>query len=259
MTHVIRMFVLLCGYEVLPKSVSVVGAGERFVLSLPISAYLLDTREGYVLVDTGLNSDLVHDPQLRKEFFLDRGWNPAPIVKPQHELITQLERIGVSPKEIEHVVLTHMHMDHTGGLKHFRHASISVQRREYEVALHEDTPKAYFETDYSYFDMRWDGLEGDTELMPGLEVLATPGHTPGHQSLVVTLPKTGVVMLVGDAGDLQENFDKELPPGSATDEEAALRSIRRLKETAREREGRLFLGHDPAFIQTVKLAPAFYD
>ena len=256
-TEVSRLHVLLCGFEILEKTVSTRDRGGRFILAEPVSAYLLETARGHVLVDAGLNSALVHDPALREEYYTKRGIRP-PVILPEHELAHQLEQIGVRPEDVSHVILTHMHLDHAGNLGMFRHARISVQRAEHAYAFGPDRGPAWFECDYDLPDLRWDLVEGDWEAMPGLEVVLTRGHTPGHQSVVVTLKETGSVVLVGDAGDLAENFTDEVLPGESVDDEAALASIRRLKRIARERDAELLLGHDPQLIQKVRLAPEPY-
>ncbi len=259
MTQVSRLYVLLCGYEIIPKTISTRHRGDRFIMSEPISAYLLETSQGYVLIDTGINSTLTNDPELAYQYFTSQGWHPVPVVLPQHELLTQFEQIGLKPQDVEHVIMTHTHADHTGNLKHFRHARISIQRLEYEHAFSGHTSPAWFRTDYDFPDMKWDIVDGDWQVMPGLEVILTRGHTPGHQSVIVDLPHSGTQVLVADAGDLWENFEQEILPGESVDDPAALASIRRLKKIAQERGGRLILGHDPNFIQQIKLAPDYYD
>ncbi len=259
MTQISKLYVLLCGFEIIPKTVSTRNRGSRFVMSEPISVYLLESSQGLVLVDTGINSTLINDPELCQQYFIGRGWSPAPVVYPEHELLTQLEEIGVRPTDIDHVILTHTHADHTGNLKHFHHARISIQRLEYEFAMSGPASPAWIESDYNFPDMRWHIVEGDWQVMPGLDAIFTRGHTPGHQSLVVELPHSGVLVLTADAGDLWENYEEEVLPGEAVDDPAALSSIRRLKQIAQERNGRLFLGHDPNFIQQIKLAPEYYD
>lgn len=261
MTDLIQLYVLLCGYEILQKSASTRGEGERFVLAVPISAYLLGTRSGFVLIDAGFDASLLTDAAERERVQSVRGVYaplPPPVVLPEHGLLQQLRRVGVRPEEVREVVLSHLHLDHTGNLKHFRHARISVQRAELEYARSDAAPDSFVRSDYAG-DFNWHLLEGDTELSPGLTALATPGHTPGHQSFRLTLPRTGGVILTADAGDLSENFARERLPGDLTDEAAALASIRRLKEEAERTGATLFLGHDPAFIQTVRLCPEFYD
>ena len=95
--------------------------------------------------------------------------------------------------------------------------------------------------------------------MPGLEGLLTAGHTPGHQSFAVELPHGGSKILTCDAGDLWENFAEEISPGETAAPDEALPSIRRLKRIAAERRAELILLHDPNLVQTLRLAPEFYD
>lgn len=259
MTEVRKLYVLLCGFEVLPKSVCTRNRGARFVLSLPISAYLLETRRGHILIDSGIDPSRIRDPVQREKYFGQQAPFPAPVVLPEHEVLNQLDKIGVKPEQIGQVLISHLHADHTGNLKHFGHAKITLQASEFAHGFSANTSPAYFKDDYASLALNWDPVEGDFEVIPGLKCLSTPGHTPGHQSFSVDLPDTGSIILTADAGDLLENFEDEILPGGAVNDQAALESIRRLKLEAQTSKGKLFLGHDPAFIQTVRLAPNFYD
>ena len=89
MTSVKKLFVLLCGYEIVPLSLCLRGGGDRFVMSVPISAYLLETCEGLVVFDTGFDSSLLRHPELRKKHFEVNGWEP-PVLWPEHEMLEQL-------------------------------------------------------------------------------------------------------------------------------------------------------------------------
>lgn len=258
-TEVRRLFVLLCGFEIIPKTISTMGRGERFIMSEPISAYLMDTEAGWILFDTGLDEARTDDPLLAQRFFVDRGWAPPPVVLPLHRLRAQLDQIGVGAEQIRHVILSHMHADHTGNLKHFLHARVSVQRAEYEYAFESGRDAGWIREDYDLPGLEWHLTDGDWDVMPGLSMIATPGHTPGHQSALVTLPSGHILVLTADAGDLQENFDEEIEPGASIGEAVSLASIRRLKALAARPGSTLFLGHDPNFIQSIKLAPAYYD
>src|SRR5437879_2765808 len=124
-------------------------------------------------------------------------------------------------------------------------------------------PASFFESFYyrKNFDLpgyRWRHLDGDTELLPGVTVLRTDGHTPGHQSLLVELPETGPVILTGDACYWQEHADKERVPGVVWNPTLALHSLKKLKTIARLVRGRIFPGHDPVFWDTVIQAPDAY-
>ena len=89
-------------------------------------------------------------------------------------------------------------------------------------------------------------------------LLSTAGHTPGHQSALISLPQTGRALLVGDVGDWMANFEHEILPGEASDDVAALESIRKINRIRRDQDALMFVCHDPDLIQKQKLAPDFY-
>jgi len=258
MTSVRRLFVLLCGFEVLPKTVSTRDLGERFIISCPISAYLLDTESGWILLDTGFDPANVRDLATMDQHFFRHDIQP-PVVRPEHRLDRQLQDIGLTYADIGHVVITHLHFDHTGYLKYFPHARVSIQRREHEFGFGGKTTIANITSDFHLPTIRWALVDGDWEVVPGLTMIDTRGHTEGHQSAIVELPNSGTIVLPFDAGDLRENFDREILPGEAVDDAAALTAIRRLNAITAERDGRMILFHDPVEIQTTTLAPEFYD
>jgi N-acyl homoserine lactone hydrolase len=258
MTCVRRLYILLCGFEVFRKTISTLGRGRRFVLAEPISAYLLDTAEGWILLDAGFDRAAVQGPQDVQAFFDRTGCYP-PVVGDDHLIETQLAEIGVAPGDIGKVVLSHMHSDHTGFLKRLPHAQIWVQREEHGSAHAPRVPGGYAPDDYRGQDLDWRFAEGDWQVVPGLQMISTPGHTPGHQSAIVDLPRSGALVLPFDAGDLAENFEDEIPPGSTSDQDAALAAIRRIKAVVAERQAQMILFHDPVAIQSLRLAPEFYD
>lgn len=257
MSEVRRLFVLLCGYEVLPKTISTHDLGARFILAEPVCAYLLDTARGWVLLDTGIDPAYARDVHLRDEHFLSRGW-PAPVIAEAHELETQLAAIGIGVADIGHVILSHLHFDHCARLSRFAHARISIQRLEYDWASASGAGGGYLPRDYSAPGLDWDLRDGDWEAMPGVELLDTPGHTPGHQSALITLASGQRLLLPFDAGDLAENFEHEIMPGSTTDPAAAMASLRRIKELQRTTGAKMLLFHDPVAIQSLRLAPEHY-
>jgi N-acyl homoserine lactone hydrolase len=256
-TGIRRLFVLLCGFEVLPKSISTRNRGDRFILSEPVCAYLLDTDTGWILLDAGMNPDNLEDPTRREACFLKHGMTP-PIVRAPHRLENQLADIGIRFQDINHVILSHLHFDHCGYLHRLTHAQISVQRREHEAAFGVTGP-AYIRGDYDDPRLRWELRDGDWQAAAGLSLLDTRGHTAGHQSALVELPHSGSMILPFDAGDLQENFDDEVLPGECCDDVAALRAIHKLKALQTTRRAQMLLFHDPVAIQRIRLAPEFYD
>jgi N-acyl homoserine lactone hydrolase len=257
-TSVRRLFVLLCGFEVLPKTVSTRGRGQRFLMSEPISAYLLDTESGWILIDTGFDPANVRDSATMEKNFFRHGIYP-PIVAPEHDLTRQLSEVGIGLADIGHVIVTHLHFDHTGYLKYLPHARVSIQRREHTFGFSGRTTLANLPCDFDMPTVRWHLVDGDWEVVPGLTMIDTRGHTEGHQSAIVELKNSGVIVLPIDAGDLQENFDEEILPGEAVDDRAAMVAIQRLKRITTSRNGTMILFHDPVAIQSTRLAPAYYD
>lgn len=256
-TSIRRLYVLLCGFEILPKTVSTRGIGGRFILSEPVCAYLLDTTRGWVLLDAGLNPANGRDRQRMEEKFWRLGMT-APVIRDGHLLETQLAALGVAFTDIGHVILSHLHYDHCGYLRQFTHARVSIQRREYEHAFAADPGMAYFRDEYDDPRLRWDLRDGDWEAQPGLRLIDTRGHTQGHQSAIVQLPQEGTFVLPFDAGDLAENFDAEILPGESCDDDAALRALRRIKSLVAQANATCLLFHDPVAIQTMRLCPDFY-
>jgi N-acyl homoserine lactone hydrolase len=258
MTDVKRLYVLLCGYEVLPKTISTRDRGHRFVMAEPICAYLVDTRSGWVLLDTGINPGYANDPELRHHMFLRHGWAP-PVVHPHHLLETQLEQIGIGVDDIDHVILSHLHLDHGDRLHRFRNARFSIQRREHELAFSGKAGPGYSLDDFGAPELPWELRDGDWEAMPGLALLDTRGHTEGHQSALLTMPSGQRILLPFDAGDLIENFEEGILPGQACDDVAAAAALARLEALRHEEDVEMLLFHDPIAIQTIRLAPLFYQ
>lgn len=257
-TEVLGLYVLLCGYEIIPRSVSLRGADPRFLHAVPITAYLIDTRRGWVLFDTALDPANIDDPVRRASCFTDLGWDPPPAVLAAHRLETQLSALGVALSDIETVILSHLHADHSGYLKHLTPKRVLIQRAEFDHAFSAKAGPAWFREDYDLPGLKWEVIEGDAEVMPGLSLLFTPGHTPGHQSALLVLPDGPPVILAADVGDLRQNFSEERLPGEAADDAAALASLRRLNALERELGARMLLTHDPEQIKEIPLAPLPY-
>ncbi|HWF93557.1 MAG TPA: MBL fold metallo-hydrolase, partial [Xanthobacteraceae bacterium] len=104
-------------------------------------------------------------------------------------------------------------------------------------------------------------LTGDHDVFGdgSLVLISTPGHTPGHQSLVVKLPKTGTVILSGDAVHFKDNFDNRRVPAGNTDKDQTLASMQRIADFLSKEQAKLWINHDKVQSDTLKHAPEFYD
>lgn len=248
---VTALYALQNGFLGFQRSGLFYGELSTEVVQIPVTCYLVRTADAVVLFDTGLSPRAV--PGLLRT-------DPLARFTEEDLLVHRLDALGLTTDDIDVVVLSHLHYDHAGGAALFAKSELLVQRDEYAAALY---PPPYFASFYyrKNFDLpgyRWRLLDGDTELLPGLTVLRSDGHTPGHQSLLVELPDTGPVILSGDACYWQEHADAERVPGVVWNPHLALHSIKRLKTLARLIGGRIFPAHDPVFWQSIKHSPDPY-
>ena len=227
--------------------------GERSPerVRIPVTCYLIRTADAAILFDTGLSPRAV--PGLLRT-------DPLARFEDADLLVQRLDSVGLEPSDVDVVVLSHLHFDHAGGAALFTASELVVQQDEYAYAHY---PASFFASFYyrKNFDLpgyRWRLLDGDVELVPGVTVLRSDGHTPGHQSLLVELPGSGPVILAGDCCYWQRSVDEEIPPGVVWDPTRAMHSIKRLKTLARLTEGRIFPSHDPVFWESVTKAPDAY-
>jgi N-acyl homoserine lactone hydrolase len=261
-----RVIPLILGWERLPRSYSIHGDRSGVTLIEPVTAVLLDTDDGWTLLDTGFNTALIRDAALYERLHA-RNHEIVPIL-PEDEgteddgsevaggsegepLAQSLAAHGVELADVSRIFLSHLHNDHAGGLRLFgRDVPVWVQRAELDYGLADHPfPEQHgmFRIDYDDPEIDWRLLDGDSELAPGVRAVLTPGHTPGHQSFVIDLPGGEGYVFAFDAGDLTENFERELAVGGFVHCEAedTIAPIRRLKAIAAERGYRLIPGHDP--------------
>ncbi len=180
----------------------------------PVHGFVVTHPGGAVLVDTGVGG-----PQ----HFLD----DQQVVN--RSVADALAEIDMSPADIGLVINTHLHFDHCGQNAVFRHAPHYVQRAELDRAKRE-SPQLW--EWFDWMNARWELLDGDAEVLPGLEVIATPGHTAGHQCVVVRGAGDAFDLLIGDAAYTPQVYGDpardELPPGQASDVPAWRDSMRRI-------------------------------
>lgn len=256
---VTRVLPITYGWEDLPKSVSVHGADRSIRLREPVPGVLLELDGAWLLLDTGFNDPLVRDPKLYHRFHGRNHDIRAELLPgPGDSLEQAFAMVGVSPDDVSTVALSHLHNDHAGGLRYFaERVPVHCQRRELDYGLSEPPgPENHgiFRIDFDDPVIDWQLADGQVELAPGVVAIPTFGHTPGHQSFMVTLDAKladhlGVpgFVFAFDAADLQENIDSELAVGGFVNcrAEDTIEPIRRLKSIAAQYGYRLVPGHDP--------------
>lgn len=246
-----RVLPLTLGWVELPRAVSVHGDRSGARLREPIPAVLVETGEGLVLLDTGCNTALLADGALRRRFHGD----PSVVLElagPGDPLEAELGRAGVGFEAVTVVAVSHLHYDHAGGLRHFA-GRVPVHCQAVELAFGlgpEAEGHGIYRIDFDDPSIDWRLAEGPATVVPGVEAVPTPGHTPGHQSFAVHLDPSvggGGFLFAFDAADLAANLDEELAIGECIgcSPSDTLAEIVRLKELAARSGLRLVPGHDP--------------
>ena len=110
-------------------------------------------------------------------------------------------------------------------------------------------------------DGRDDLLEGDLDVFcdGAVTILTTPGHTPGHQVLLVKLPNTGAVLLSGDAAHFKDNWENRRVPSMNYNRDLTMNSLQRIADTLAQNNAQFWINHDRAQSDAYKRPPAFYD
>lgn len=232
--------------------------GEK-ILS-PYFLYLVSHPRGWVLIDTGLHPALSSDPHARlgamaDSFFVER-------LAEDDDVVSKLAMLGLQPGDVKHVVQTHLHFDHAGGLQWFPHANIYIQASELPFAYWPPVYQRglYVKADFDH-PLQWKELAGEYDLFEDgrIVLFPTPGHTPGHQSVLIRLANRNVI-LMADAHYVAEKMRERLLPSVVWSPDAMVASWHRIEELERRHGAALISTHDPEFATRVRLAPeAWYE
>lgn len=225
--------------------------GEAYTAVCPF--YLVDHPEGLVVVDTGLSHDMLDEPAEYGQHgagFME-AFLPAIEYGPDLHPRAQLEDAGYAPEEVDYVVMTHLHSDHAGHIDTFPDARFLVQKRELRYA-HWPVPVQdvfYLEGDFDVlrsneYDVT--PLEGAYDVFGdgSVRTVPTPGHTPGHQSVVLELPESGTVILGADIAHRQDGYEREHLASFNWDLGESIASLRDIKARARRTDADVYVTHD---------------
>jgi glyoxylase-like metal-dependent hydrolase (beta-lactamase superfamily II) len=176
---------------------------------------------------------------------------------------SQLQALGIAPGDITHVAFSHSHGDHVGNANLFTAATLYIQEAEYEAAFGANPAKYGFApTLYEKLKMNQTvKINGDLDVFGdgSVVILSTPGHTPGHQSLLVRLPKRGVVVLSGDMVHFQDNWIHRRVPTRNFDKEQSLQSMERVAKLLEANHGELWINHDKDQSARIPKAPDYVE
>ena len=245
-----RLYILNCG-EGVAGDISLWSPGVNVGQPMDFvdNCYLIHHTQGWLLWDTGITDAIAGMPEgLPPSDPRMTHWR-----RPK-TLAAQLEAVGVKPTDIKYVAVAHTHPDHIGNVELFPHSMLLVQKAEYEWP----TPfgAGRFKPEHPVTKLQGDhDVFGDGSVM----ILSTPGHTPGHQSLLVKLPKTGALVLSGDAVHFKSNWENRRVPSVNTDKDQTLASMERIADVLAREKAQLWINHDKAQRDTLKMAPEFYE
>jgi N-acyl homoserine lactone hydrolase len=212
------------------------------------NCYLVRHPKGDLIWDTGVPDAVAAMPNGLG------GTNGSPTWKRSKTLASQLEEIGVKPAAVQFVAVSHSHPDHIGNVELFPQATLLVQQAEYEWPS--PLGGARFKAEHPVRK-----LNGDIDVFGDgtVTIISTPGHTPGHQCLLVKLKNTGAVILSGDAVHFKDNWDNRRVPGPNFNKEQTIASMHRIADLINESKGQLWINHDKPQTESLKHSPEYYD
>jgi N-acyl homoserine lactone hydrolase len=225
--------------------------------TMPVGERPVEFSAGCYLVQMGDGKNVLIDSGMPADFELPAM--PSLVIKPN--VLEQLAALGLHPENIDIVISTHFDIDHAGCHDAFPGAEHVVQRAHYEAARSGNPRFARAQAHWDDPALRYRLVDGDSELLPGLRLIETSGHAPGHQSVLVRLPQTGAVLLAIDAVSRATQFTPDRTATPIDDNEEQLRaSTRKLRDLVeREEVSLVVFGHDGEQWQRLKKAPDFYD
>ena len=246
-----RLYILDCG-QGRAGDMSLWTPGENVNKPMDVvdNCYLIHhASQGYMLWDTGVADAIAALPA---------GQPPSQPGMTQWRrpktLAGQIEALGLKPSDIKYVAISHTHPDHIGNVELFPQSMLLVQKAEYDWPSPLGVGR--FKPEHPV-----NKLEGDHDVFGdgSVTLIATPGHTPGHQSLLVKLPKTGALLLSGDAVHFKDNWDNRRVPAGNTDKDKTLASMQRMADLMTREKAQLWINHDKPQSEALKHAPEFYE
>jgi N-acyl homoserine lactone hydrolase len=240
-----RMYVFDCG-DIHVDDASSFTPGATGPSHLVDSCYLIKHGADWALFDTGLGDHVAALPEGQRS---NAGYWTL-----KKTLVSQLAEIGLTPDDINFVILSHSHGDHVGNLGLFAEATLVVQKAEWEWTPPDRTSPLHAGMNAITPDGDYD-LFGDGSVI----LIATYGHSPGHQNLLVRLPRSGAIMLSGDSVHTKANWDSNRAPQRNFDVPQSIEALARMREVLEQNNAQLWIGHEPSEAPLRRYSPQYYD
>jgi len=219
------------------------------------SCYLIKHGDTYLLWESGLPAAVKGAPLNDRDTF-------SPTLA--HTIAEQLTQIGVTPAQIGILGISHYHFDHLGQAAAFSGAKLLIGARDWAALKADPAPfgvQPELVAPWVKGGGTVDPVSGDRDVLGdgSVTMLETPGHTPGHHSLLVRLAGLGPVLLSGDVAHFRENYDSDGVPSFNTSRAETLASLSRLKQLAKNLKATLIIQHDARDIAKLPTFPAAAD
>jgi N-acyl homoserine lactone hydrolase len=217
-------------------------------LEMSSGCYLVETTDNkLVLIDSGMAPDVPP--------------SPTPPSTKEKDVLEHLAELNLRPQDIDILICTHFDVDHAGYHDYFADAELIVQREHYTLARSGHPRFAAARRHWDHPALRYRLIDGDTELLPGISLLETSGHAPGHQSVLVRLPRSGPVLLAIDAVVMQRAFtvDRKAWPNDDNEQQLLASTKKLLDLVERENIKLVVFHHDGQQWKSLKKSPEYYD
>jgi N-acyl homoserine lactone hydrolase len=257
-----KLFRLDCGRSVAnDESVWTPGQNVGRHIEFSSTCWLIKHGSEWLLWDAGVPEAAHNNPN---------GWSTLPKLIVYHldrTLTDQLAEIGLKPSDISRVAISHTHGDHIGNVALFPNSTLLMQRAEYRWINSPNGPNNNVNQLMALARKLLGSprnlqlVDGDTDVFGdgSVTLVFTPGHTPGHQSLLVHLKKSGFIILSGDVAHSEENFENDVVPSLNTDKAESIASMEKIRQMIAMYNATLFINHYKKQTDKLKLLPAFYD
>jgi N-acyl homoserine lactone hydrolase len=185
----------------------------------------------------------------------------TPNVAPKVSLVDQLAQINLRPEQIKYIGISHYHGDHVGQAGSFPKSTLLIGKGDWDVLTSAKPPEGAVAAPFA----SW--IKGESKVEPvaldkdvfgdgSVIMLYTPGHTPGHHSLLVKLPQKGAVLISGDLAHFRENYETNGVPTFNTDRAQTLASLDRVKKIVAGAKATVIIQHDARDLDKLPVFPA---
>lgn len=222
--------------------------------AMPVTCFLIQHGKEWMLWDAGLGDEIAAFPDGQIKAGLH--------FRVPRTLTSQLAALGLRPDDIHYVALSHLHADHSGNARLFPHAEFIVAPADLAWASQIPPPDGVLPDRVAAVQAaRIRPAPGDLDVFGDqtVQLISTPGHTPGHHALMLKLQHAGVVLLSGDVAHFQENYDSNLVPSGNTSRAETLASIGRLHGLAAHYHARVIIQHAKDVFAQLPTLPAYLD